>query len=104
MCRCVGSNAQGVDHPTFDGDKLSNPTYFNQAGFGWTNGVLLWVAGNYGGLIATPQCPDLLDAPTASGTGGGNSKPASNAQPRNMGTVTLSLVVFVGSVAGHFFF
>jgi alpha,alpha-trehalase len=36
--------------------------YTVQAGFGWTNGVLLWVASNYGDVIAAPTCPPLLDA------------------------------------------
>jgi len=39
--------------------------YTVQAGFGWTNGVLLWVASNYGSVIAAPQCPNLLETPTA---------------------------------------
>ncbi|KAF8877143.1 Six-hairpin glycosidase-like protein [Gymnopilus junonius] len=34
------------------------------AGFGWTNGVLLWVASNYGSVIDSPICPDLLITPT----------------------------------------
>ncbi|KAF9568772.1 trehalase [Agrocybe pediades] len=47
--------------------------YTVQAGFGWTNGVLLWVASNYGGVISAPQCPDLLDNPAITGTGGSGS-------------------------------
>lgn len=33
--------------------------YVVQAGFGWTNGVLLWIASNYGSALAAPQCPRL---------------------------------------------
>ncbi|KAJ7366222.1 trehalase [Mycena albidolilacea] len=41
--------------------------YTVQAGFGWTNGVLLWVASNYGGALVAPECPSLLAvAPAAS--------------------------------------
>lgn len=52
--------------------------YTVQAGFGWTNGVVLWVASNYGGVLAAPQCPDLLTSPLAAGssstTGGSGGK------------------------------
>jgi len=50
--------------------------YTVQAGFGWTNGVLLWVASNYGSVLAAPQCPNLLDVPTAPGAGNGSAKDA----------------------------
>ncbi|THG99105.1 hypothetical protein EW026_g3193 [Hermanssonia centrifuga] len=30
------------------------------AGFGWTNGVVLIVAGEYGNVLVAPQCPDVL--------------------------------------------
>ena len=44
--------------------------YTVQAGFGWTNGALLWVASNYGGVLVAPQCPDLLvSAATTTGSG-----------------------------------
>ncbi|KAF8883777.1 Six-hairpin glycosidase-like protein [Gymnopilus junonius] len=62
--------------------------YTVQAGFGWTNGVLLWVASNYGSVIDSPICPDLLITPTGSGSGtsssngsgsGGTTKSGANA-------------------------
>ncbi|KAJ1852464.1 hypothetical protein LPJ73_002826 [Coemansia sp. RSA 2703] len=31
--------------------------YTVQAGFGWTNGVLLWVLNNFGDVLKTPVCP-----------------------------------------------
>ncbi|TFK27682.1 trehalase [Coprinopsis marcescibilis] len=47
------------------------------AGFGWTNGVALWVASNYGGALVVPQCPNLLEVPTGprntDGAGSGSS-------------------------------
>ncbi|KAF8627421.1 hypothetical protein AX17_006236 [Amanita inopinata Kibby_2008] len=46
--------------------------YTVQAGFGWTNGAVLWTASNYGKVLAEPQCPNLLDAPKMSATGGKN--------------------------------
>ncbi|KAF9450542.1 glycoside hydrolase family 37 protein [Macrolepiota fuliginosa MF-IS2] len=36
--------------------------YTVQAGFGWTNGVVLWIASNYGQQLNAPQCPSLLVA------------------------------------------
>ncbi|KAJ2928214.1 hypothetical protein H1R20_g8878, partial [Candolleomyces eurysporus] len=39
--------------------------YTVQAGFGWTNGVLLWVTSNYGDVLTAPQCPSLLDGVAA---------------------------------------
>lgn len=49
--------------------------YTVQAGFGWTNGVLLWIASNYGAALATPVCPPVLSvvAPSTSASGGAAS-------------------------------
>ncbi|KAI0823980.1 glycoside hydrolase [Trametes gibbosa] len=44
--------------------------YTVQAGFGWTNGVLLWVASTYGDVLVAPQCPDLLAEVEQTGTKG----------------------------------
>ncbi|EPQ54856.1 glycoside hydrolase [Gloeophyllum trabeum ATCC 11539] len=38
----------------------SGGEYTVQAGFGWTNGVVLWIASNYGKVLVAPQCPSLL--------------------------------------------
>ncbi|KAJ3917985.1 glycoside hydrolase family 37 protein [Lentinula edodes] len=38
----------------------SGGEYTVQAGFGWTNGVALWIASNYGDVLVAPQCPDVL--------------------------------------------
>lgn len=48
--------------------------YTVQAGFGWTNGVVLWVASTFGEQLVAPVCPDPLFATggtgsTSSGTG-----------------------------------
>ena len=51
--------------------------YTVQAGFGWTNGVALIVAGDYGHVLSAPQCPDLLavaDSTTGSGSGASGNK------------------------------
>jgi len=42
--------------------------YTVQAGFGWTNGVALWVAGIFGDRLVAPVCPDPLFA-ASSGSG-----------------------------------
>ena len=37
----------------------SGGEYTVQAGFGWTNGVVLWVASTYGSILDAPQCPEI---------------------------------------------
>ena len=44
--------------------------YTVQAGFGWTNGVVLWAASNYGNILVAPTCPPLLAANANSGGSG----------------------------------
>ena len=47
--------------------------YTVQAGFGWTNGVVLWIAQTYGHTLGTPQCPDIVnDTATGGGQNGAN--------------------------------
>jgi len=49
----------------------SGGEYTVQAGFGWTNGVVLWVAANYGGQLVAPECPALVvDASTTASANG----------------------------------
>jgi alpha,alpha-trehalase len=51
--------------------------YTVQAGFGWTNGVVLWVASTFGKQLVAPMCPDPLfaanDAGSTSNTGNSSS-------------------------------
>ncbi|KAH9891900.1 glycoside hydrolase [Cubamyces lactineus] len=62
--------------------------YTVQAGFGWTNGVLLWVASNYGDVLVAPSCPDLLaQAPTTSTT---KTNAATSAKAASVSLVLLS--------------
>ncbi|KAJ7072067.1 trehalase [Mycena amicta] len=56
--------------------------YTVQAGFGWTNGVLLWVASNYAKVLVAPSCPPLLavtsaGSPSGSASASGPSESAS---------------------------
>lgn len=69
--------------------------YTVQAGFGWTNGVVLWVASTYGNVLVAPQCPDLLAEGTStststSGTSGGSNAAAS---VRAAPAITLALAL-----------
>jgi alpha,alpha-trehalase len=67
--------------------------YTVQAGFGWTNGVALWIAAHYGDVLVTPQCPSLLDSAEALGvsssagaTGTGGSSTSGGAGPSGSGS------------------
>ncbi|KAF7305596.1 Trehalase [Mycena chlorophos] len=75
----------------------SGGEYTVQAGFGWTNGVLLWVSSNFGKQLVAPQCPPLLVV--AGGSSGGSSKKgaAAGLMPPRMG-VALA-VAAVGALA-----
>jgi len=42
--------------------------YTVQAGFGWTNGVVLWVASTFGSRLVAPVCPDPLLAAASTTT------------------------------------
>ncbi|KIJ59066.1 glycoside hydrolase family 37 protein [Hydnomerulius pinastri MD-312] len=69
--------------------------YTVQAGFGWTNGVVLWVAANYGQQLVAPVCPVVVAAATA---------PSSNAAAgltSSSGAVVLAVVASL--VASAFF-
>ena len=38
-----------------------------KAGFGWTNGVVLWVVSTYGDILVSPKCPNVTDNSTSNG-------------------------------------
>ncbi|KAJ3008491.1 hypothetical protein NUW54_g3138 [Trametes sanguinea] len=65
--------------------------YTVQAGFGWTNGVLLWVASNYGNVLVPPKCPDLLEQTQTTSTSKTNAAPMSAAV--SISAMLLSVVV-----------
>ncbi|KAI8986137.1 glycoside hydrolase [Trametes punicea] len=72
--------------------------YTVQAGFGWTNGVVLWVANNYGNVLVAPKCPDLLAQAQTTSTTKTNAAAASG--PR--GAVSVSAVLLSVVVATLF--
>ena len=43
----------------------SGGEYTVQAGFGWTNGVVLWAASQFGSELVAPSCPNPLDEATS---------------------------------------
>ncbi|KAJ2919157.1 hypothetical protein MD484_g1266, partial [Candolleomyces efflorescens] len=73
--------------------------YTVQAGFGWTNGVLLWVASNYGDVLAAPQCPSLLDVVAVGGggaSGDGNTSGSQRVSSRPIFALTLVAATLLG--------
>jgi len=64
--------------------------YTVQVGFGWTNGALLWTASNYGPVLATPQCPDLLATPMATGNQSGSSSGGSSSSSSSSAAAALN--------------
>ena len=52
----------------------SGGEYTVQAGFGWTNGVALWIANNYGSVLDAPACPNI----TADAVSGGEDATGGN--------------------------
>ncbi|KAJ6455467.1 trehalase [Mycena sanguinolenta] len=68
----------------------SGGEYTVQAGFGWTNGVLLWVSSNYGPSLVAPQCPPLLELATnsSSSSSASGSASATATAPSSSGTGT----------------
>ena len=72
--------------------------YTVQAGFGWTNGVALWIAQTYGYTLGTPQCPDII---TETATGSGQNGANVNAAFRiGMGPGSVTAVVILSIVVG----
>lgn len=69
----------------------SGGEYTVQAGFGWTNGVLLWVAANYGHLLVAPECPMLVAMTTSSSTS--SSGAMSFVRSSSPATVMLAVLV-----------
>jgi alpha,alpha-trehalase len=47
--------------------------YTVQAGFGWTNGVLLWTSSRFGDVLTSPSCPTLYNQNPSSNSTSGNS-------------------------------
>jgi len=72
----VGSNGRGGE-------------YTAQAGFGWTNGVVLWVASTFGQQLVAPVCPDPLFA--AGGTGSTSTSNGEGSTRKKSGALQLEV-------------
>jgi alpha,alpha-trehalase len=79
-------NNLNVDSSGYGGE------YTVQAGFGWTNGVLLWVASTYGEQLVAPQCPPLI--PSAATT---STSAAVGLQASSGAVITAVVMAFVTS-------
>ena len=62
--------------------------YAVQAGFGWTNGVLLWVASEYKDVLVKPTCPNITEQ-----IGASNANAVNGAVERIAGRGVLSALV-----------
>lgn len=69
--------------------------YTVQAGFGWTNGVLLWVASTYGEQLVAPQCPPVVAATTSTTT---STNAAVGLQASSRGVIIAVVMAFMASV------
>lgn len=74
--------------------------YTVQAGFGWTNGVVLWVANTFGGELVAPTCPNPLVEASITGSSessGSNSKKGNGALRMSVGPYApVGLALLVG--------
>ena len=75
----------------------SGGEYTVQAGFGWTNGVVLWVANAYGGALDAPKCPNIT-ADAVSSQGNSDSSNSSAATSFVSATIPVVLAVVVSAV------
>ena len=79
---------------------LFNIWIVNKAGFGWTNGILLWVAANYGNVLVGPDCPEpaiLVINSTSSGSSSSSSSKSAAVSSRFISTTqALVSAVIVG--------
>lgn len=81
----------------------SGGEYTVQAGFGWTNGVVLWVAGTYGSILEAPKCPNITsDADSSQNNSNGNMSGAVSGVRVGLGSV-IGAVVLAVVVGGELF-
>lgn len=67
--------------------------YTVQAGFGWTNGVALWAASNYGNILTAPTCPPLLGGGVRESNSAIWMRPVGKGLGAVVNTLILSVVV-----------
>ena len=67
--------------------------YTVQAGFGWTNGALLWVSSVYGDVLVEPKCPSLLDSPVKPPGGKNSATVSSSVASKSMALAVAGLLI-----------
>ncbi|KAI0345565.1 glycoside hydrolase [Trametopsis cervina] len=72
--------------------------YTVQAGFGWTNGVVLIVASEYGDKLVAPQCPDILAQANSLGTGSSTTTSGAFSRARVSGGLVAAALVALAMV------
>lgn len=70
----------------------SGGEYTVQAGFGWTNGVVLWAASEFGSELVAPECPNPLEEATSPAATALSSSSSSKASANATGTGTSGAV------------
>ena len=66
----------------------SRGRYTVQADFGWINGVVLWVANAYGGVLGAPECSNIP-------AGAVSSENSSNGSKSDAATSIVSVAISV---------
>lgn len=69
--------------------------YTVQAGFGWTNGVVLWIASTYGNVLDAPTCPNITVSESTN-TGQSSSAFRIGASPGSITAVAILAIAVSG--------
>lgn len=70
--------------------------YTVQAGFGWTNGVVLYVASQYGDVLVAPNCPNLTESAISTSSGGSTHSGATASKTLPLGAVVTVAMLIAG--------
>lgn len=76
--------------------------YTVQAGFGWTNGVVLILASEYGNVLVAPNCPDLLSQVATSTSSSTSQQQSNGASARGFSAAITLAVTGLSILALHF--
>lgn len=66
--------------------------YTVQAGFGWTNGAVLWIASTYGEQLVAPICPNLTEQAATQSNNNSSKSGATVARISSFVTFTSMLI------------
>ncbi|TCD65786.1 hypothetical protein EIP91_002225 [Steccherinum ochraceum] len=76
--------------------------YTVQAGFGWTNGVVLYVASLYGDVLVQPTCPNLTESALSTGGSAAGAGSQSSSAVKSVPALAAAVVGVVFSAVGLF--